>query len=360
MPPSQAACHVITWRARDGHQVKARPNREVILLSILGGTYNSILMNVKIRHKNLDLLRNHQKLIDRQSQKMRKMLQTFPSEVIDLNVNIVRLPRGNQYQTGLVLSLPQRTIRVEELEDNATSSIVRAFSELRRRVKRFKSQLSRERLWRREPLRTWTEVSEPATRDLQDSIRDNLEKLENYVRRELYHNVIAGTIPPGVIEPHAMVDEVFVEVTSNLNDKPEDLSVEQWMFQLAGRTLKGRLQELEDHRDEARMEDAASTSDQWEDEQLNFYQPDELLHLEDLVSDQSSANPEEIFEREEVAERLQENVAHLPDSIRESFVLFAMEGFTSDEVAMITGKKSDQVLTEVEKAREYLSEGLSF
>jgi RNA polymerase sigma factor (sigma-70 family) len=317
-------------------------------------------MNVKIQHKNLDLLRNHQKLIDRQSQKIRKMLQTFSSDVVGLTINIVKLPRGNQYQTGLVLNLPQRTIRVEELEDNATSSIVRAFSELRRRVKRFKSQLSRERLWRREPLRTWTEVPGPTTRELQDNIRDNLEKIENYVRRELYHNVIVGTMPPGVVEPQAIVDDVFVEVTSNLPDKPEDLSVEQWMFRLAGRILKERMQRLEDHREEASIEETASPEDRWEDEQLNFYQPDELLHLEDLVSDRSSANPEEIFEREEVAERLQQNVAHLPDSIRESFVLFAMEGFTSDEVAMITGKKSEQVLTEVEKAREYLSEGFSF
>jgi RNA polymerase sigma factor (sigma-70 family) len=288
------------------------------------------------------------------------MLRTFSSEVVDLTVNIERLPRGNQYQTGLVLSLPQRTIRVEEIEDNATSSVVRAFSEMRRRVQRFKSQLSRERLWRREPLRTWTESSDRSVRELQDNVQENLEKVENYIRRELYHNVLAGVMPPGILEPHAIVDEVFVEVTSQLQERPEDLSVEQWMFQIARVKIKERLKDLEEHREEASVEEAAPVSTNWEDEQLNFYQPDELLHLEDLVQDGSIANPEEIFEREEVAERLQQNIAHLPDSIRESFVLFALEGFTSDEVSMITGKKRDQVLTEVEKAREYLREGLSF
>jgi RNA polymerase sigma factor (sigma-70 family) len=317
-------------------------------------------MNVQIHNKNLDLLRNHQKLIDRQSQKISKMLRTFSSDVVDLTVNIERLPRGNQFQTGLVLSLPQRTIRVEEIEDNATSSVVRAFSELRRRVKRFKSRLSRERLWRKEPLRTWTEESVQSAIELQDNIQENLEKVENYIRRELYHNVLAGVMPPGILEPHAIVDEVFLEVNSQQQDRPGDFSTEQWMFQVARLKIKERLNELEKHRSDARVEEEATASSAWEDEQLNFYQPDELLHLEDLVRDGSSANPEEILEREEVAERLQQNVAHLPDSIRESFVLFALEGFTSDEVSMITGKKRDQVLSEVEQAREYLREGLSF
>ena len=316
-------------------------------------------MNVQIHNKNLDLLRNHQKLIDRQSQKISKMLQTFSSDVVDLTVNIERLPRGNQFQTGLVLSLPQRTIRVEEIEDNATSSVVRAFSELRRRVKRFKSQLSRERLWRKEPLRTWTEESVQSARELQENIQENLDKVENYIRRELYHNILAGVMPPGILEPHAIVDEVFLEVTQQ-RTRPGDLSIEQWMFQVARSKIRERLKELEEHRTDASVEEEASPPTVWEDEQLNFYQPDELLHLEDLVRDGSSANPEEIMEREEVAERLQQNVAHLPDSIRESFVLFALEGFTSDEVSMITGKRRDQVLSEVEKAREYLREGLSF
>ena len=186
-----------------------------------------------------------------------------------------------------------------------------------------------------------------------------MEKVENYIRRELYHNVLAGVIPPGILEPHALVDEVFVEVTSHRHDRASDLSLEQWMFQIARLKIRERLKDLEAHREEARVGEEASPETPWDDEQLNFYQPDELLHLEDLVRDGSSANPEEIFQREEVAERLQQCVASLPNSIRESFVLFALEGFTSDEVSMITGKKRDQVLTEVEKAREYLREGLS-
>ncbi|MFZ0426509.1 MAG: flagellar biosynthesis protein FliA, partial [Acidobacteriota bacterium] len=97
---------------------------------------------------------------------------------------------------------------------------------------------------------------------------------------------------------------------------------------------------------------------QWEDEALNFYQPDEAMHLEDLMSDGSTSNPEELMEREETEAQLQRAIAALPSSIRESFVLFALEGFTSDEVAMMTGKEPQEVLDEVEQAREALRRDL--
>ncbi len=60
---------------------------------------------------------------------------------------------------------------------------------------------------------------------------------------------------------------------------------------------------------------------------------------------------EEILARAEAVEKLQKEIANLPSSVRESFVLFSLEGFNSDETAMITGKEPADVLTEVEEAR---------
>jgi DNA-directed RNA polymerase specialized sigma24 family protein len=74
------------------------------------------------------------------------------------------------------------------------------------------------------------------------------------------------------------------------------------------------------------------------------------MRLEDLIRDEHSVSPEEILAREEAQEKLYESVAQLPGSVRESFVLFCLEGFNSDEGAMITGKDSAQVLEEVERA----------
>lgn len=310
-------------------------------------------MNVKIHSKNFDLLSSHEKLINRQTQKIRKWLPTFDPEIVDLSVSIENLPRGSQYRTSLVLTIPQRSIRVEELEDNPTSSLVQAFSELRRRVKKFKSQLNRERLWRKdiEPAAT---PSTPAAWEVEETLRDNLEKIENYLRREIYHQVISGTMPPGLMEPHALVDEVFLHVRANFLSKPASISIEQWVFQVVRETLSRQLDEIEEHRDERHVEESADQMDSWEDERLNFYQPDESLMVEDLLHDGRSSNPEEILAREEVEDQLHRCIARLPKDLRESFVLFALEGFTSDEVAMMTGKSADVVVKEVESARNTL------
>jgi RNA polymerase sigma-70 factor, ECF subfamily len=311
-------------------------------------------MNITIRPKNLDLLKSHNRLVERHAAKIRRMLLTFSQDSVTLDISLEKLTRGSQFQTSLVLALPQRTIKVEEIQDNPTSSLVNAFLELRRRVKRFKSQLTRERLWRRQSTPASAESPKAKPWEIESEANDHLEKLENYLRREIYHQVLLGTMPPGILEAQALVDEVFVEVTTNPGFKPDDLSVEQWMFQLARRALRERLEELERHRDESHLEEEAGQQRQWEDEDLNFYQPDESLHLEDLLLDKKSSNPEEIFERDETESRLHKSVASLPPDLRESFVLFAMEGFTSDEVAMLTGKDPSSVLAQVEEAREIL------
>lgn len=316
-------------------------------------------MNVKIRNRNFDLLPPHEKVVNRQVTKVRKLLPSFPPEVVELDVGIEKLVRGNQFKTVLTLTIPQRVIRAEEIEDNPSGSIIRAFDELVRRLKRFKSQLSREQLWHRQTARV--EFSpQVLTRDVEESISANLEKIENYIRRELYHFVLVGQVPPGIVEPQALVDEVFLEVSARSKAKPTNLSQEQWMFQLARNRVQARIRELEEHRDEAHIEEDAVRQSRWEDEDLNFYQPDENLRVEDLLPDGNGENPEEILAREEVEEQLRKGVALLPGGVRESFVLFALEGFTSDEVAMITGKEPARVLADVEEARQFLRRELKF
>ncbi len=310
-------------------------------------------MNVKIHPRNLDLLKSHEQLINRQCAKIRKMLPTFAPETVDMDVSLAKLPRGSQFQTGLVLTLPQRVIKVEEIENNPTTSLVHAFSELRRRVQRFKSQLNREKLWRKQPPPSTPTV--PLTRwEVESEANTHLEKLEGYIRREVFHLVVQSQIPPGILEPQALVDDVFLFVTSRPEGKPPNLTIEQWMFKVAGTILQERFDELNTQRDDRHIEEEANRQKQWEDEDLNFYQPDESMHLEDLLRDGSISNPEQLLERDEMEAQLQRAIAALSPSVRESFVLFALEGFTSDEVAMMTGKQPQKILDEVEQAREAL------
>ena len=313
---------------------------------------------MKIQHRHLRITEALKRLIDRHANKVEKILPTFTSRDLDLHISLERLPRGKQYQTVLVMTMPQRTLRVERMENNPATSVLRAFDELLRKIKKFKSQLNRENFWKKESFPSSAESTTYKTRVLEDAINQNLDKIENYIRRELFHRALTQDIPAGFLQSRALVDEVFLEVSSSVMDRPEDLPLEQWMFQIARKELNSRLQDFRASREGIHLEERASTPSQWDDEELTFYHPDEVLSLEDLIRDEHSVNPEQLMAQEEAEDQLHKAIASLPYVVRESFVLFALEGLNSDEVAMIMGKSPTEVVQNLEKARMELRQCL--
>jgi len=310
-------------------------------------------MNLKIQHRNFDIPQAVQRLVEKKAQKVQKMLPTFSDDTLDLHVTLEKIPRGSQYKTSVVLTIPQTAIRVEEIDDNPTGSIQTSFDELLRKIKKFKSQLNREKFWQRQP-EAVPRVRTEGVREFENLINQNLDKIQNYVRRELFHRSLAHNIPPGILQPEAVVDEVFLLMTSQEKAKPVNIQMEQWMYQVAREQIDRRLDELD--RESLRVEETVAGKPQWEDEVLNFYQPDESLRLEDLLRDQAGGNPELLMEVEETEQQLHKAIARLPRKIRESFVLCVLEGFDPVEVAMITGKDAEKVQKDVEDARRRLRE----
>lgn len=311
-------------------------------------------MNQKIQLRNVDIAPPLKSLIERHSHKVKKVLPTFPADSVDLHVTLERLPRKNQFRAALVLTLPQNAIRVEDTRDNLTTSVVHAFEELFRKIKKFKSNLNREKFWHRQGVIAEKRGGPGPTFVSRDAINRNLQKIENYIRRELLHHSMVEGLPAGLVEPDAVVDEVFVEVASGLDRRPENLALEQWMFQVTRQKLSQRLAAIEEARQEQHVEETPRFSSRWDDEVLNFYHPDEVLRLEDVLADQKIATPEDSMARRELAEQLNKEIARLPKAVRDSFVLYALEGFAADEVAMITGTDPAEVLKHVETARKRL------
>jgi len=313
-------------------------------------------MSIKIQNRKFEPSQSYEKVVERQSRKILKLLPTFPPESFDLNVVTEKLIRGNQYVTSITLNLPQKSIRVEETEDNPITSAVRAFGEMRKRIGRFKSRLTRENLWHKQKTESVQEKSTEPGRTMEFTIDENLSKVENYIRREIYYEVVNENISPGSIDPNSFVDEVFMEIFAR--PRPEEIYLDHWVLTVARQVLNKRIGEIEKHEPDSHIEDSAGGRKQWEDEYLNFHQPDEALHISDLLRDNSISDPEQLLERDEAESRAQKAIAALPIELREAFVLYSLEGFTSDEVAMATEKTPDEVLENVENARAILKEKL--
>ncbi len=270
-------------------------------------------MNLKIQHRNFDIPQTVQRLIERKAQKVQKMLPTFSNDTLDLHVTLEKLPRGSQYGAVVVLTIPQTAIRVEEMADNPTGSVQASFDELLRKIKKFKSQLSREKFWQRQP-ETTPRIRTEGVREFENLINQNLDKIQNYVRRELFHKSLAHNIPPGILQPEAVVDEVFLLMSSQEKAKPGSMSLEQWMYQVAREQIDRRLDELD--RDAPHIEDSTpQAKPHWEDEVLNFYQPDEALKLEDVLSDKTGGNPELLMANfEKITHHLRDKLQKTPGS----------------------------------------------
>ena len=311
-------------------------------------------MKLKIHGHNFEVPESLTQLVDKKARKIAKILPTFASDDLDLHVTLEKLSRTRQFHAVLVLTLPQNSIRVEDLEPTASASLLGAFDELLRRVKKFKSQLNREKFWQRQisPL--------PAAETAEDGgetvrlISQSLDMVDNYIRRELYHQSLVESLPPGLVETQAVLDDVFLEARSHISRRPETCSVEQWLIRIAREKIQQRIRDLEATRSDRHVGEAAVLVERWHDEVLNFYQPDEALQVEDLLPDEHSLTPEELLSRHESEEQLHRAIAQLPAGVRESFVLFALEGFNSDEIAMITRKLPVRVLEEVQEAQQWL------
>jgi RNA polymerase sigma factor (sigma-70 family) len=93
-------------------------------------------------------------------------------------------------------------------------------------------------------------------------------------------------------------------------------------------------------------------------ELYEFYQPDDIVHVEDIIPD-TIETPDEEVEEEEMQKAIDHVLSVLPDKWRQAFRLIELEGFSPEEVAMIQDRSVEEVKKEVEMARAFVSEKLA-
>ena len=302
-------------------------------------------MNIKIQHKNVALDKQVRNLIERRAKKARRMLPSYRSPDLDLHVNLEQKSSSRQFEATLVLTTPQTSIRVRDTEGSAQASVTRAFDELLRKINKFKSQLNREKFWRRDVNRSQGVEVGVDQRELEESININLDRVENYIRRELFYLAISGPFSPESIQPQEVVDHVFYEVSSHLENRPAHLTLERWMFQLAHRSVRERA-------GEARKNSSGQTSEiDNEQEIFNYYHPHEDVRFSELLL-QEGCSKKAIEQMTDLDERIEAFIGHLSEPMREAFALNVLEGFEAQEVATITGQNPSEIKDLVSAARD--------
>ncbi len=305
-----------------------------------------------------------------QIEKLGRRLAVFRPDLVHLKAIVEEdNPREGTF-VSLNLRLPSGQMAAQRSNHTPISAIKAAFADLLSQVTRHKEQL---RGHKRPPARRRTErdqirdvvpfeqtfaaVHAPriSEADISTWIDANLDRLNAFVERELAYREANGILEEGAVTREEVINQAIADALSD-EEKPELLTLERWLYRLSLRAINRILADDTEAVTAVPLEISARKQNvRGSDEpELQFHQPDEMLHRADVIPDLRTSNPEQAASSVERVNLVENSLRGAAREDREAFILFAVEGFTLDEIAATTDRKVDQVRTSIASARELL------
>lgn len=184
----------------------------------------------------------------------------------------------------------------------------------------------------------------------------HLSDLDRFIRHEIRYSETIGAVERGLIEPCAIIDQVYIAGQNTLSKMPK-LTFRAWLRYLALHIM--RQQVRAEHTQEPigpsierlLTPDADVDTNLWE-----FYQPDDVLQMEDLLADRSAADPESVLELQETEEEIEARINALPPEMRDILTMWLMDGLTMGEIAAKSGQTAEALRRSMQQACEALRE----
>jgi ribosomal subunit interface protein len=304
-------------------------------------------------------------------QKLQRRLQVFRPELVHLHAIVDQNSTRSQTTVSVNLRLPSGQLAAQESGGSPTAALKSVFSELTKQLTKHKELLRGHRRARRNkgngraqvPFEeTMAAVHPPMVTDtdVNTYLNANLERLRAFVERELRYRVNSGRLEADLVSADEVLDEVVVTALGDTEEKPELLSLERWLYRLALRAISQLAQDNHEPVTAVPLEQSARRQNvrASDEPMLQYHQPDELMLREEVIADRRVATPEEITYSDEMISLVESALLNAKRQDREAFILYAVEGFTLDEIAATTDRKGEQVKESIHAAREHLKKTL--
>jgi RNA polymerase sigma factor (sigma-70 family) len=190
-----------------------------------------------------------------------------------------------------------------------------------------------------------------------------LGTLKSYIKRQLRVAYLGEQIRTPVYTSGDILDAVVLRAYANYPHKPPELTLEQWLYQIANDILE-KLLRKQSARDKRRRSLERMTQAELrtlEEDPITADAEGEIYLAEDLDDAEipprefngplDTNNPEEELEKSEELERLFRALGTVPIRERIIFELFAVEGFPKETVARIANVLPDDVPRIVQSVR---------
>lgn len=334
-------------------------------------------MNVHTSYKNLEKTPDLEREIKLQIEKLSRRLQVFRPDLVHLRVTLDHTNEREGFTMSADLRLPSGDMAARESAPTASAAIKTGFDQLIEQLSKHKDHLRAQWKWprRRRAGRTRPEPQVPfeetlaavqpekiSEQDINSYIDANMDRLFRYVERELQYRENSGALQRDQVAPEEVIDEAVASALGDNHDRPERIALEPWLYRLAIRAIDDVAHRSSDNIVGIPLDHAArpdhNTQVGTDENHLQFHQPDEAVANRDLIADQRTATPEASAYSEEMINIVEAALLRATPEDREAFLLFAVEGFTPDEISAISDRPVEHVRKSVASARDYLRRAL--
>ncbi len=316
--------------------------------------------------------------INQQVQKLQRRLAAFKPDLVQLHGNISQAPRQG-FSVSLTLSLPTGQINSNDTGENPQAALKAGFADLIGQVGKHKALL-------RSPGRSTirgkaddataasievlgqmtntTESKQPigntkTQTDVRSYINANLDRLTRFVSGEIQMREANAEFTAESVSADEVIDEVVVTALSE-HEKPPHMPVERWLYRLAIQAIRRVASGNAGTDGDIKLEQSVGTQNVsgTDDEFLQYHQPEESSTRGDILADKSAADPESAAINDEFVSQLYVALQGVHADARQAFVLYALEGFTVEEISQITDREAQEVRDEINTARDLVTKRL--
>ena len=329
-------------------------------------------MNIHFTYKS-NKTPDLQHSIEQQVEKLRKRLQVFRPDLVSLYGTVSDGSRTGT-SVSLNLRLPTGQLAVSESSERPQAAIKAGFERLLEQLTKHKDQLRNERKWPRErrvertravshvPFESTLAAVKPEKvngDDVSSFVNLNLPRLQRFVERELRYREANGSLRPGQVTAEEVIDEAIYRALDDREQKPERISLEPWLHRLALRAIDRLMNQTRTEYGSVPLDsfvrpngnEVGTGSDEpW----MQYHQPDESLTNENVIADSRMTSPEDLAATDEIVGMVEVALRHAKPEDREAFILFTMEGFTTNEISVIASRKPEEVRASIAAARDLL------
>jgi RNA polymerase sigma-70 factor, ECF subfamily len=181
----------------------------------------------------------------------------------------------------------------------------------------------------------------------------HLPALSRFVAREIRYHEALGNLVPGEVDVEDILDEVFVTALRQLHRMPRRATFTGWLRHLARHVVRRTVRASQRRRryERVHLEDPLPAGPGIDE---SGYPLEARRTWKDVIPDRSIPAPEEAVLLKETAQTLEAALNQLPVDQRGVFLLRAVEGLSSAEIAAMLGRSLRYVKSSYRAAREAL------